>query len=236
MLSKNDLIKMFEYIGEAAMDDCKVVLCGGSNMVISTGSREATQDVDYLYADPVVVALFNRYARKYGLPLNVLNDDVKVTSSYSERLLLYQALYKQYDRLSVYALQPIALLCMKLKSFREDSSDYSDCKVLVEICKSSGISLEDVKDTLTTIYPTNDILSVEASMFLNDAFGASRYELDAESITSYIDMLESGVITEDSLPSEFREQVLRAYNKMKTDKIVKSAGGFLRAASGDKRY
>ena len=222
VLSRVQLGKMFLHIGERLKDKGTIVLCGGANIIIVSDDRESTMDVDYLYADEEVLAAFKEYATENELSINIMNDDVKVTSSYSSVLLEYKALYKIYGNLSVYALQPIALLCMKLKSFRPDSSDYVDCQTLITICKNVGYTLQDIFSSLRHIYIKDATISVEAETFLRDQFDQGMFYLDPERVDSYINMLVDGIIQESDLPDEYKEQILSAYQKHKVDRIAKA--------------
>ena len=214
---------LFKEIGESIPYPAKMILCGGASIILSTNHRETTTDVDYLFADPIVLDKATEICKANGYDPKILNDDVKVTKSYSARLDFYKAIYLQFGNLTVYTLQDIALLCMKLKSFRDNSHDYEDCVYLIDQCKSKGMTIEDVYTTLNTIYQSNSQISVEAEKLLKDKFSSSSFILDTESLDSYVAMLEDGIIMEDEIPDELREQVIRHRNKSKTDAMLFAA-------------
>lgn len=222
-LNREELKSILQDIGNSVIHESTIVLCGGANIILTSNHRDSTNDIDYLYADSWVEENARKVCAQRGYPTDTINNDVRVTLSYSERLFDYASRYLIFGRLKVNILQDIALLCMKLKSFRGDSSDYEDCLFLIERCKEKGITIEDIHSSLKDIYPLSPEISVDAERLLADKFEKENYQLDNDSLESYAEMLRSGFITEDELPSEFKPQITQYMNNQNTNTMLANA-------------
>lgn len=222
MLQKEQLDSIFKQVGDTIKEEAEITLCGGTGIMLSIGSREATHDIDYLQATPEAIYEISEIFRKAGSKIDVINNNACATSSYSPRLIMYRALYNVFGSLYVYTLQPIAALCMKLKAFRAGSFDKDDIASLCKKLRAERKDISYVYHTLSIIY-TDATISVEAEKFLQEQFETNEFYLDNESVNSYIDAMQSGLMTEADLPTEFKAQIMSAYNKMNTDKLLFAA-------------
>ena len=207
-VTQKSMDELFTEIGNSLKHDSAITICGGSSIILAHKSRESTDDIDCIQCDPVVMNIANEICFQRFRTTKWFNDDVKVTQSYTPQLLQWRTPYKKFGKLMVYLISGVALLCMKLKSFRTEGNDYRDCKSLVAYCKMSGYSFDDIMNTFTQIYSSNAMLSVEAEQFLRDSFEVKEFKIDKESIQSFADMVNSNLITVSDVPKEFQKDVL----------------------------
>ena len=211
--NKSYLDKLFTELGDRITSDAEITICGGSAVVLNYGFRDATTDIDLIQCYGIPDSLISTIAKEKDLPSDWMNTNVTVTLSYSKTLLQWRQLYRVYNHLYVYTISGEALLCMKLKSFRSNSQDAVDIYGIIEFLKRTGKTYDDVVSVLRTIYHEDSTLSVEAEQYLKELMGVSEYVLDDESLQSYSDMLDSGTITIEDIPTQFRQQVLTYKNK-----------------------
>ena len=207
-VTQKELDSIFEEIGSQLEKESDITICGGSSIVLVHKSRESTEDIDLIQCDSQLLQLANRLCFKKFRTGNWFNEDVKVTQSYTPQLVKWRTPYKRFGKLMVYLISGVALLCMKLKSFRSESNDYRDCKSLISYARINGYTYDNIMHTFTDIYSQNASMSVEAENFLKDEFKVSEFKLDTESLRSFIDMIDRGLITIDEVPQEFRNDVL----------------------------
>lgn len=211
MINQKAMDEIFQKIGEIIPYSGSITVCGGSSIILAHKSRETTEDVDCIECDSYIMNVANQICKDYFHNDNWLNTDVQVTTSYNYTLLSWRTPYKKFGNLMVYLISGVALLCMKLKAFRDNSNDFRDCTTLVKYCKQNGYSYEDIIKTFSDIYQQDATMSVEAEKFLKAEFKTSAFKLDRESILSYVSMLDSGIITTAELPSEFKDEILLEY-------------------------
>lgn len=210
MINLERLEKILMDLSSRIENDTCITLCGGASIVINYQSRESTRDVDCVSVKKEVKRLASKLADTYGLDLDWLNDNVCATQSYSTELLRHKTFYKKFGHLSVYTITGIPLLCMKLVSWRPNSSDYEDCIRIIETLKSE-YSINDVYGMLNKIYGTTSVLSVDAERFLKYEFGSEAFVLDEESVDSYVYSLFNEDISSCDVPEQFRKQVMARY-------------------------
>lgn len=225
MINLENLENILKDLSSRVEDKTSITLCGGASLVINYQSRESTRDVGCVSVMQEVKQAASTLANTYGLDFDWLNDNVCATQSYSKELLKHKTFYKKFGKLTVYTITGLPLLCMKLVSWRPNSSDYEDCTRIIEALKTD-YTVTDVYDMLNTIYGTNSVLSVDAERFLNYEFGSTEIMLDTESADSYAFSLDAGDITINDIPEPFRKQVmvrlgrLRAKTKVDTTKVA----------------
>lgn len=143
-----------------------IYIMGGSAVMINNKFREATIDIDaYIRSTIDIRGPVKEVAKQHNLPNDWLNTNVTVTQSFSKKLLQHFKLYKKIgDNLNVYVLDNLAQVCMKLVSYRVDSSDITDIKGIV----SSGFNYtyDEVMETITDIYGDDSVISVDAQLFI----------------------------------------------------------------------
>lgn len=212
-VNQKSMDSIFEEIGKQLPHESAITICGGSAIILAHKSRESTDDIDCIECDAITMKLANDVCFNKLRVNRWFNEDVKVTSSYTPQLLLWRTPYKRFENLMVYLISGLALLCMKLKSFRPESNDLRDCKSLVNYCKMNNYSYEDVQNAYSKIYVQDATMNVEAEQFLKDAFAVSEFKLDNESIQSFIDMIEMNLITVNDVPEQFKSDIIRAMLK-----------------------
>lgn len=161
MLSKDDIEKGLNRLGEIAHDDGKVVdiaIFDGSAIVLAWGFRVATKDVDaVVQGHPAFLrAATERVAQEHGWPADWLNDAVKGFVSAKQELRL-QATYPSPDRpgLRVYVPTAEYMLAMKCMAMRTEGADgaqdVDDIRNLIGITGLCQVA--DVLDLVERFYP-----------------------------------------------------------------------------------
>lgn len=197
---------LFEQLSTEVKTPTTLVVCGGVSMVLNYESRLATRDIDCVLMENHVKCAAEVIAESLDLDCDWLNDNVCVTQSYSSKLLKYKKLYNRFGNLSVYTISGIPLLCMKLISWRPNSSDYEDCLHILHSLGDS-VRLSDVYAVMNECYGGTSLLSVDADNFLKYELCESTYTLDEESVQSYLYLIKSGVQDIDDLPEEIQTQL-----------------------------
>ena len=106
----------------------EVILIGGAAIVENYVFRNMTTDVDAIInSSSIMKEAINRVGDKYDLPNGWLNSDLVKTGSYSEKLVQYSELYRNFSHvLDVRTINGEYLVAMKLHSFRQYKNDVSD--------------------------------------------------------------------------------------------------------------
>lgn len=206
ILDQHEMEKLFTKVGELIPYKTSITVCGGASIVLAHKFRDSTVDIDCIECDQTTINLMQKVSQKIGTDC-LLNDDVKVTTSYTRELMQFRKLYKVYGNLTVYLISGVTLLCMKLRSFRPDSHDYEDCINLATLCMNEGLTYADVQERYTQIYTSDASMSIDAEVFIHDRMGVNRFTLDKESIESYKQMIADKLISLEDLPEEIRTQI-----------------------------
>lgn len=143
-----------------------IYIMGGSAVMINNKFREATIDIDaYIRSTIDISGPVKEVAKQNNLPHDWLNTNVTVTQSFNRKLLHYFKLYKELGgNLKVYVLDNLAQVCMKLVSYRIDSSDITDIKGIVE--NNFNYTYDDVMNAIIDIYGDDSVISVDAQLFI----------------------------------------------------------------------
>lgn len=206
MLNESKVEEVLTALSLECTKPTEITICGGASMVLNYNTRNSTRDIDCFRLENKLKDDAVRIAKSLGLNYDWINDNVCVTKSYNDNLIKYRTLYKEYGLLKVYTIKGMPLLCMKLVSFREHSSDTEDCRNLIK-CLKSKYCTQDVRDMIYDIYHDSSVLSVDAEVFLVKEFEGSSFDLDEESLTSYCDMINDGLLSIDDVPKEFVNQI-----------------------------
>ena len=188
-------------------------------MVLNYETRESTMDIDCFRLEKKIEYEAARIASELNLEYDWLNDNVCVTKSYTEELTKYRKLYRVIGNLSVYTIKDLPLLCMKLVSFRPHTSDYDDCKNLIAILRKK-YTVNEVRGMVYEIYKDSSVMSVDAELFLSKEYESDSFLLDDESLDSYCEMIETNLLSLDSVPTEFRSQVEERMKKTKPNNVL----------------
>ena len=70
------------------------------------------------------------------------------------------------------------------------------------------------------IYKDSSIMSVDAELFLSKEYESDSFTLDDESLDSYCEMIETNLLSLDSVPTEFRSQVEERMKRMKPNNVL----------------
>lgn len=143
---------------------------GGACIVVTLHSRESTMDIDALWQKSGVVQdAINAVGDSNGLGHTWCNDNFRMTASYTDKIILYSSLYKEFDRLRIYMVRPELLLAMKLISFRVTKpQDIEDAKELVQYLRNKGTDVTSayLYGLVTKFYGNCDRLSDVSRLFI----------------------------------------------------------------------
>lgn len=205
-LNSSELMYVLRKLGGMCERPQNITICGGAVMALHYKSRLSTADVDCLHVDDSLKLLSSNMKLNVSMDDDWLNDNVKVTSSYSDKLYTYAKPFCTLHNLTINMITGLPLLCMKLVSWRNDSHDLDDCTYLVNKLKDS-VGIKDVYNMLNELYGTCAILPVDADLWLKKAFEVDEYLLDEESLQSMAQMIKSGLMQLIDVPTQFRSQV-----------------------------
>ena len=145
---------------------------GGACVVVTLHSRESTMDIDALWQKSGVVQdAINAVGDSNGLGHTWCNDNFRMTASYTDKIILYSRLYKEFDRLRIYMVRPELLLAMKLVLFRVTKpQDIEDAKELVQFIRNEGTDVTPayLYGLVTKFYGDCDRLSDVSRLFINN--------------------------------------------------------------------
>lgn len=145
---------------------------GGACVVVTLHSRESTMDIDALWQKSGVIQdAINAVGDSNGLGHTWCNDNFRMTTSYTDKIILYSRLYKEFDRLRVYMAKPELLLAMKLISFRVTKpQDIEDAKELVQYLRNKGTDVTPayLYGLVTKFYGDCDRLSDVSRLFIDN--------------------------------------------------------------------
>ncbi|WP_052475832.1 DUF6036 family nucleotidyltransferase [Cohnella kolymensis] len=142
----------------------EIILFGGAVMCLVFGSRGYTRDIEAVFEPKGSIYAYAReIAEEAGLPLNWLNDGVKVWL-YTEP---ETELVMQLNNLRVLAAKPEYILAMKCYAARLDTDDLNDARVL-----ANHLGLKDRNQVLDIVekYIPSKLLSVKTAAFAEALF------------------------------------------------------------------
>jgi hypothetical protein len=144
----------------------EVGVVGGAAMVLAFNAREATRDVDAIFAPSVKVrAAAAEVASLLDLPADWLNDAAK---GYMPAETEPRTIVLDLPFLKVWTPPPAYLLAMKAIAARFDSNDADDLRTLI-----AHLGLRRVDEVLEVVeryYPRNEI-PPKTQFFLEELFG-----------------------------------------------------------------
>lgn len=203
----------------------EIIWIGGASIIINYGFRDMTNDIDALiHASSDMKQAINNVGDELGLNNGWLNEDFKITNSYSSKLTEYSIFYKTFDHIiDVRTVKKEYLVAMKLMSFRKYKSDISDIIgiLISEREKGNELSLDDIKKALINLYGKNYKLSKDAELFLEEVFNCKDLELFYESKKDLERDLRNNLIDinrdDGSLNESNIEEVIKLLEKKNKD-------------------
>ena len=157
----------------------EVILIGGASVLLNYGFRDATYDADaIILASSVMREAINYVRNEFGLPHDWLNEGVKRTASYSDKLVEVSVYYKRFSNImTVRTVAAEYLIAMKAMSGRQYKYDLSDIVGILWEHEKSGnpITKEAVNDAIAKLYAEKQIPEVSAKL-INDVFRHGNYE------------------------------------------------------------
>jgi hypothetical protein len=165
-MTKEEIEAALEALGRelaARGESADVVVAGGAWMILMTGNRAVTRDVDAYIAPPTgpVRLAVARVAEEMGLPTDWLNDGVK-GFFYSQPP---QFLWRDYPGLTVYAVTADYLLAMKALAARE--GDREDARTLIRML---GLNQPDDVLAIVERYMPPRVLTSRVAYFVESLF------------------------------------------------------------------
>jgi hypothetical protein len=170
MLSHKLLEQAFELLSKNLAESGikgEIGVVGGAAMVLAYHAREATRDVDAVFAPSASLReAAAKVAEELHLPADWLNDGVK--GFMPDGQPVKNVLIKM-SNLLVWTPEPAYLLAMKATSARLDSKDASDLKFLIKHCEIK--TAEEVFELISKYYPKGKILA-KVQYFVEELFEA----------------------------------------------------------------
>ncbi len=158
----------------------EIILIGGASILINYGFREMTYDMDAIITSASSMKdAINYVGDKYGLPSGWLNADFVKTSSYTPRINQFSEYYKTYSNIVTFrTVRGKYLIAMKLKAGRLYKYDLSDVVGILweQDKKGSPITLEMIKQAVTDLYGSYDVLSDNSKRFIESVVKDGNYE------------------------------------------------------------
>lgn len=149
----------------------ELVLVGGSSVILKDEFRAMTTDLDgFVSGGYSIKAPIRRVAETFNIPNEWLNDNFKMTKSYSKNLSLVSKPYKTFNQvLHVRTVDNEYLVAMKLVSFRQYKNDLSDIAGVIERANNSDevLTREKIENAVIKLYGSLEIVSDEAWSFLD---------------------------------------------------------------------
>jgi len=174
-----ELAKEYRKINGKTMP-AEIILIGGASILVNYGFRDMTTDVDAIVrASSSMKDAVNRIGDRFDLPSGWLNSDFMRTTSYSPKLHQYSVFYRTFANiLQIRTISSEYLIAMKLRSGREYKNDLSDILGILAEHERCGtpLTLEMIKQAVTNLYGSWDIISEDAKTFLIDAMSNGNYE------------------------------------------------------------
>ena len=146
-----DVAKEYRRLGGKKMP-AEMIVIGGASILLNYGFRTMTNDIDaMLFAPSAMKEAINKVGDLRGLPRGWLNEDFRMTKSYSPALVRYSTYYKTFANvLEVRTIKAEYLIAMKLTSMREYKHDYSD--ILGVLFQHKDITLERIEKAYSELY------------------------------------------------------------------------------------
>ncbi len=146
-----DVAKEYRRLGGKKMP-AEMIIIGGASILLNYGFRTTTNDIDaILFAPSAMQEAINRVGDSRNLPRGWLNEDFKMTKSYSPALVRYSVHYKTFANvLEVRTISAEYLIAMKLTSMREYKHDYSD--ILGILAKHKDLTLKRIEKAYSELY------------------------------------------------------------------------------------
>ena len=157
----------------------EIILIGGASVLINYGFRDVTYDADaIILSSSVMKEAINFVRDEFALPFDWLNEGVKKTESYSEKLAEVSVYYKSFSNvMTVRTVAAEYLVAMKAMSGRQYKYDLSDIVgILMEHeRKNDPISRETIDTAIFKLYGNKQI-PVTSQKVLDEVFKQSNYE------------------------------------------------------------
>ena len=207
-ISKENLDTYLKALGKrfrklnGAKFPAEIVLIGGASVLVNYGFRDVTYDADaIIFASSVMKEAITYVRDTFSLPHDWLNEGVKKTESYSEKLVEVSLYYKTYSNvLTVRTVAAEYLIAMKAMSGRQYKYDLSDIVgILMEHERNgSEISREVIDKAIEKLYGKKQLPDVSQRL-LNDVFKHENYE------KYYVKIRESEKVAKEYLVEFDRE-------------------------------
>ena len=157
----------------------EIILIGGASVVINYGFREMTYNMDAIInAASSMKDAINTVGDRYNLPNGWMNDDFMKTESYTPRIAAFAKYYRTYSNVVTFrTITGEYLVAMKLRSGREYKYDRSDVIGILWEQEKMGnpLSLERVKEAVSDLYGSYDVLANDVREFIEKAIQNGGY-------------------------------------------------------------
>lgn len=174
MLSKNDIERLLLEVDKKLKEKGKsgeLIIAGGATLALVFDARNSTKDIDALFRPSEEFReIINEIANENELEEDWLNDGVK--GFFTDKM--HADLYKKFDNLSVYTVDPESMLALKLTSARFASKDMDDSIVLM---KHIGIKTENELFDIIERYTSKNQQTINSHYFTKEVFAKYQKEI-----------------------------------------------------------
>jgi predicted nucleotidyltransferase len=176
----------------------KLVLVGGAAIALQYRFRESTMDIDAFYkCEGLLDLAIGEVGKKYNMDSDWLNNNVVVTTSFTEKIEEFVVPYRVFqDTLDVYLVDSLTLVCMKCVSCRLDSHDMEDIKNILDT--HPEIKFKDISKRFVYLFGDWSAMKADAQLYLT-----SRFNMPSPDMVEYLKgMLPPSVVrgaTEDEI-------------------------------------
>ena len=151
--------------------EAEIVLVGGASIVLNYGFRNTTTDFDALIQAPTAIRdAVNNVRDRLDLPMGWINEDFKITASYTPKLYKYSSYYRTYANvMTVRTIVGQYLVAMKLRSGRKYKHDLSDIVGILMTHRMEGNPLlpDDIREAYEQLYGDWNELPEDSRLFVN---------------------------------------------------------------------
>jgi len=204
-MTKTDMDSLLRALGKElhklhkGKNSCEIILVGGAAVVLSYNFRDSSGDIDALYQENAQIAeCVDRVAEKLGFP-TWMNDDFKLTSSYSTHLREYSEHYRTYGNgaLEIRIIRGAFLIAMKLIAARSYKNDLSDVVGILQECADSGIPItkQQILDAVTKLYGPECRIPPNGQNLLDKLYGEGGETIRYETVRSIEQSSRKNAIT-----------------------------------------
>ncbi len=158
----------------------EIVLVGGASVLINYDFREMTHDMDaVIHASSAMKDAIAHIGDRFDLPAGWLNDEFKMTDSYTPKIEQYSKQYRTYSNIvSFRTVSEEYLVAMKMRSGKGYRNDRSDIIGILNAQEQKGepLTIDMIRRAVTELYGSYDVISKDMRELVEQALSDKQYE------------------------------------------------------------